>query len=104
MNPIKLPEDYSSLGEIRAEIDRIDRSIVQAIGERRRYVIAAAKFKRSAGDVSAPDRLAAMLKARRHWAGQEGVDPDVVEKLYRELVSHFIAEERAHWEAGQRGV
>src|SRR5207249_5573456 len=52
MNPIKLPEDCSSLGEIRAEIDRIDRSIVRAIGERRRYVIAAAKFKRSAGDVS----------------------------------------------------
>ena len=49
------------------------------------------------------------LEATKYALGAAGihltiVDPDVVEKLYRELVSHFIAEERAHWEAGQRGV
>lgn len=100
MDPIKLPEDCGSLDEIRAEIDRIDRSIVELIGQRKGYVMAAARFKASLDDVAAPERFAALLQARREWAAQRGISPDMVEKLYREMVGHFIAEERAHWEAG----
>lgn len=100
MDRIKLPEDCASLGEIRAEIDRVDHSIIEMIGKRKGYVMAAAKFKASLDDVAAPDRFTAMLQARREWAAQQGVSSDMVEKLYRDMVSHFIAEERAHWEVG----
>jgi isochorismate pyruvate lyase len=34
-----------------------------------------------------------MLQQRRKWASESGLNPDVVEKLYRDLVNHFIDEE-----------
>jgi isochorismate pyruvate lyase len=94
---IKPPEDCVTLAEVRAQIDRIDRQIVALIGQRAGYVKAAARFKESEHAVAAPERFAAMLDARREWAKREGLSPDVIESLYRELVSYFIAEEKEHW-------
>ena len=94
---MKRPEECGSLVDVRAEIDRIDREIVRAIGERKRYVLAAAAFKTTANEVAAPERFAAMLEARRRWAEDEGLDAGVIEQLYRLLVGHFIEEERSHW-------
>jgi len=37
-----------------------------------------------------------MLQERRIWAENEGLNPDVIEKLYRDLVSYFIEEELKH--------
>jgi isochorismate pyruvate lyase len=95
----KLPGECTSLGEIRAEIDRIDRSIVESVAQRKRYVVAAARFKTNLRDVAAPERFAAMLQERREWAERQGVGPDLIEEMFRAMVTHFIAEERAHWEA-----
>lgn len=94
---MKPPADCASLEEVRAEIDRIDRAIIALIGERAGYVHAAARFKTSEAAVAAPERQAAMLRERRRWANDAGLDPDVVEKLYRDLVAYFIAREREHW-------
>jgi isochorismate pyruvate lyase len=93
------PEQCTTLDEVRAEIDRIDRGIVEAIGKRRRYVMAAAKFKSSASAVAAPERLARMLEMRRQWAAEENLNPDAIEKLYLDLVNHFIEEELQEWKA-----
>jgi isochorismate pyruvate lyase len=94
------PQECLSLADIRREIDRIDRNIIRAIGERKQYVVAAAAFKTTPAEVAAPERFAAMLQARRQWAEEEGLSPDVIEKLYRDLVNHFIAEEQSHWARG----
>ena len=94
---MKPPEHCSSLQEVRAEIDRIDRQIVTLIGERAHYVKAAARFKDSEHAVAAPDRFASMLQTRRRWAQESGLSPDIVETIYRDLVNYFIAEEREHW-------
>ena len=45
------PEDCTSLEEVRAGIDALDHSIVQALGRRARYVRAAARFKTDAASV-----------------------------------------------------
>ena len=95
---MKPPDDCSSLQEIRAEIDRIDREIISAFGQRFAYVKAAAKFKTSEATVKASDRFAAMLQQRREWAAEEGLNPDVIERLYRDLVTHFIEEELKQWQ------
>ena len=95
------PADCSSLAEVRAEIDRIDRAIIALIGERAGYVHAAARFKSSEADVAAPDRQASMIVARRAWAEAEDLDPDVVEKLFRDLVAYFIVRETEHWTRNQ---
>src|SRR5690349_151228 len=93
------PEDCADIKDIRMEIDRIDSQIVSAIAERKLYVQAASKFKTSETAVKAPERLAAMLQQRRCWAEERGLNPDVIEKLFKDLVQHFIQEELAHWKA-----
>ena len=90
---MKSPADCASLDEVRAEIDRIDRAIVALIGERAGYVHAAARFKSNEADIAAPERQASMWVSRRAWAEEAGLDPDVIEKLYRDLVAYFIVRE-----------
>lgn len=94
---MKSPEDCGSLDEVRAEIDRIDRGIIALIAERAGYVHAAARFKTTEAAVAAPDRQAALYRERREWAEAADLDPDVVEKLYRDLVAYFIVRETEHW-------
>jgi isochorismate pyruvate lyase len=38
-----------------------------------------------------------MLKTRRHWAEENGLDPDVIEDLYCTLVSYFVDREMHPW-------
>ena len=96
---MKPPEECASLADVRAAIDALDEEVIRLIGRRAHYVKAAARFKASEADVAAPDRFAAMLQARRQWAEREGLSPDVIEKVYRDLVNYFIAREKAHWQA-----
>ena len=61
--------------------------------------MAAVKFKSSASAVAAPERLVRMLETRRQWAVEEHLDPDAIEKLYVDLINHFIEEELQAWKA-----
>ena len=92
---MKEPQDCNSLGEIRSHIDQLDRSLISAISRRQGYVHAAARFKRSEDQVHAHDRQRTMLAARRKWAEGEGVDPDLIEVLFRTMVEHFVKAEMA---------
>jgi isochorismate pyruvate lyase len=92
---MKSPADCQSIDDVRSEIDRVDHAIVELLGERRRYVQAIMRFKRTEGDVRAPARQAQVIAARRQWAAEEGLDPDLVERIYRTVIDHFVAEEMA---------
>lgn len=94
---MKAPEDCESLDDVRAEIDRLDREVLRLWGQRSGYVRAAARFKTSEASVAAPERFRAMLQQRRQWAADEGLSPEVVESIYRQLVEYFITEEKLHW-------
>lgn len=94
---MKLPEDCENMSEIRAEIDVLDQQVIGLLGQRFRYVKAASRFKTSETSVRAPERFASMLEQRRLWAGEAGLSPDAIEKLYRDLVNHFIEEEMKEW-------
>jgi isochorismate pyruvate lyase len=95
---VKRPDECADINDIRAEIDRIDRQVISLIGERAQYVKAAAKFKTSTQQVRAQDRVTAMLAKRRQWAEEQDLAPDVIEKLYRDLVAYFVQREMEHWE------
>ena len=95
------PEKCASLEEVRCEIDRLDEEIVRLIGRRAHYVTAAARFKTSEAHVAAPDRQAAMLAVRREWAEREGLEPELIEDLYRRLVAWFVQRELEHWKRAQ---
>jgi isochorismate pyruvate lyase len=94
---MKLPEDCANIEDVRENIDALDREIVTLIGRRAQYVTFAARFKTDEESVRAPERQKAMLDARRRWAEEEGLDPDVVENVYRTLVDYFIQRELQDW-------
>ena len=98
---MKTPDQCESMLDIRAEIDRLDRQVIALLGQRFAYVKAASKFKTNETTVRAPERLQAMLQQRRAWAEEEGLDADVIEKMYQDLVNHFIAEEMKHWKQSE---
>lgn len=91
------PEDCASLDEIREGMDAIDREVVLLIAQRVEYVRAAAKFKTSSAGVAAPERVAAVLKTRREWAEAAGLNGDLIETLYQQLVNYCVSEEHKRW-------
>jgi len=93
------PEDCTGMEDIRVEIDRMDKGIIAILGKRFQYVKSAAKFKTSETSVRAPERFKSMLEQRRLWASSEGLSPDAIEKMYRDLVNHFIKEEMSEWKS-----
>jgi isochorismate pyruvate lyase len=97
---VRTPADEcADLDEIRAGMDSIDREIVALLAQRVEYVRAAAKFKTSSTAVSAPERVAAVLKTRREWAEAQGLSGEAIEGIYRALIAYCIAEEHKQWEA-----
>jgi len=95
------PEQCQSLDQVRAEIDRLDEHIVRLLAERGGYVLAAARFKNSAEEVRAPQRVEQVISHVRQLALQHGALPDVVERAYRAMIEAFIEAEQRHWQ--QRG-
>jgi len=96
---IKQPSECISMSDIRGEIDYLDESIIKLIGIRYEYVMEASKYKTSESNVRAPERFEELLIQRRGWAVKEGLNPDVIEKLYRGLINYFIDEEMVKWRA-----
>ena len=96
---MKTPDECANIYEVREEIDIIDREVIDALSKRFQYVIAAARFKTSEASVRSPDRFQAMLQQRREWAQESGLNPDVVENLYRDLVNYYIDEELKHYKS-----
>ena len=98
---MKMPDECTNIQEIRTEIDEIDRQVIASFAKRFAYVKAASKFKTDATSVRAKERFAAMLEQRRIWAQEDGLNPDIIEKLYQDLVNYFIEEELNHWQSNQ---
>lgn len=94
---MKTPAQCENMADIRAEIDRLDRQVVALLGQRFIYVKAASKYKSSETTVRAPERFKSMLEQRCVWAEEEGLNADAIEKMYEDLVNHFIDEEMKHW-------
>lgn len=96
---MKTPEQCTGLNDIREAIDDIDRSIVSLLGDRLRYVYAAANFKPTEESVAAPDRVAMMMVDRRAWAEKHGLSADFVAGLFKDITDWYIATQTAHWRA-----
>jgi tRNA-Thr(GGU) m(6)t(6)A37 methyltransferase TsaA len=85
--------EVQSLQEARDTIDAIDHEIIRLFGNRARYVHQVVKFKKKPEDVPAPNRYAQVMRQRREWAEAVGLNPDVIEGMYKLLVDNFIKEE-----------
>jgi len=98
---IKNPHACHNIEEIRFEIDKIDKKIIELIGKRSGFVKAAAQFKTDESSVKAPDRVKSLLAKRREWAGQYSIDPDFIETLFSGIVKFFISKELKTWKNEQ---
>jgi isochorismate pyruvate lyase len=85
----------ATLGEVRDNIDRIDREIVRAMAERSKYVREAARFKKSAAAVEAPQRVEQVVEKAKTLAAQDGLPPEVAEATYRAMIKAFTDYERS---------
>lgn len=79
-----------TIEEVRENINKIDREIVELISQRSRYVEQAAKFKKTAQDVKAPLRVEEIITKVRDLAVENHLEPDIIEKIYRTMISCFI--------------
>ena len=88
-----------TLGEVRSNIDRIDRAIVRLLAERSQYVHEAARFKPNAAQVEAPARAEAVVQRARRLAAEDGLAPAVAETTYRAMLRAFTEDEQRQFSA-----
>lgn len=87
----------SSLEQVRENIDRIDNKIIKLIAERGEYVAQAAAFKKSEDAVRDNSRVETVVKNARNKAEQCGANPDLIEAVFREMISRFISSEMSEY-------
>lgn len=91
----KKPAECNNIIDVRAEIDNIDRTIIQLLAERFEYVKEVVKYKSNTAEgIEASDRKQQVMNTRRQWAEENNISPDVVESIYKTLVEYFIEEEK----------
>lgn len=94
LKDIIIPGECKNIEDIRAQIDAIDKLILKALGLRFQFVKEVVKFKnKDFESIKAQDRYEMVLNKRREWAVENGLNPDVIENIYKELIHHFIDEE-----------
>jgi isochorismate pyruvate lyase len=81
------------MAEVRHGVDRLDEQIVALIGERFRYMDAAARIKPERGAVRDEERKAQVLANVARLAREHDVPVDVAADLYERLVEASIAYE-----------
>jgi len=91
----------TSIDEVRAQIDRIDRAIVALLAERGAYVKQAARFKTTTDAVQAPQRVEQVIQKVTALAHELGAEANVTEQVYRTMIAAFIQNELTEYEALQ---
>jgi isochorismate pyruvate lyase len=87
-------EACTTLEEVRAGIDALDREVVALLARRSRFVARAAALKTDPDEASAPARVEQVIAKVRALAGSAGLEPAVAEAAYRALIASFIDLER----------
>lgn len=79
-----------NLEQVRENIDRIDNEIIKLIAERGTYVVQASAFNKDEEGVKDTGRVEKVISKVRAKAEEYGANPDMVEALYREMISRFV--------------
>lgn len=87
---MKKAADCETMAEVRAEIDRVDRALVDLLAERWTYVDRAWVFKRSAEEASVPWRNREVIEKVKARAGQQNMPPEMAEALWRLIIGWGI--------------
>lgn len=91
---MRKPDDCETMAHIRAEIDRIDESLIQTLADRARYIDRAAQIKAGI-DLPAriTERVEEVVQNVRNHAADKGLPPELAELLWRQLIDWSIERE-----------
>ncbi|MEP2533312.1 chorismate mutase [Shimia sp.] len=88
------PADCPDMPALRAQIDALDTELVQLLARRVGYIDRAVDIKKEAGlPASIPARVEEVIASVRATAVDGGLDPELVEALWRHLIDWSIARE-----------
>jgi chorismate mutase-like protein len=95
-------EEKALLAPYRAKIDALDNQIVALLGERFGVISDVAKLKAEHGIAPIlPYRVEEVVRNARARAEKAGVDPDLVEKIYRIIIDTACQQEEHYAHAQQ---
>lgn len=92
------PADCTTMTEVRAGVDDVDRELVALLARRFGYMDAAARIKTDRDTVRDEARKAEVLANVARHAAAAGLDPDRLTAVWDVLVEQSIAHEMAAWE------
>ena len=99
MSKIIDPADCTTMTEVRAGVDDVDRQVVALIRRRFGFMDAAARIKPTREAVRDEWRKAD-VKAKVDAAAMEaGVDRELMARLYEDLIETSIAHELGRWDS-----
>ena len=101
---VKHPSECNSMEDVRDQIDRIDRELIDLLAHRLGYVDRAWKLKRNPEDATVPWRIEQVIEKVRARAEERELPPRLVEALWRQMIGWFIQyeEERLRAAGGKR--
>ncbi len=95
-------QEKALLAPYRARIDTLDNQIVALLGERFGVINEVAKLKAEHGIAPIlPYRVEEVVRNARARAEKAGVDPDLVEKIYRIIIDTACRQEEEYARAQQ---
>ncbi|MDP8916431.1 MAG: chorismate mutase [Pseudomonadota bacterium] len=87
------PAACTTMAEVRAGVDALDRALVALVAERVRYMDAAARIKPDRDAVRDESRIEEVIAKVLASAAREGLAEAVAEPVWRLLVDRCIAHE-----------
>ena len=98
IDPRTAPEACTTMAEVRAGVDALDRALVGLMAERQRYMDAAARIKQSRDVVHDDWRIEDVVSKVLAAAREQGLSPDIAEPVWRKLIERCIAHEFGVWD------
>ena len=98
MDEPKLPDDCSTMAEVRAGVDATDRALMLLLDRRFGYMRAAARIKPDRGIVRDEARKAAVIDNVRTDAMSRKLPAEALATIWDQLVEASIAYELEEWD------
>lgn len=92
------PDSYTTMAEVRAGVDEIDRQLVALLGQRFAHMRAAARIKPERSAVRDEARKAQVIENARVEADRLGAPADVIAELWEQLVEASIGYEMVEFD------
>ena len=86
------------MADLRREIDRLDQDLVELLSQRQRYIERAAEIKAHRHEIRDEARIDDVVAKVVAGAKRAGLNPDIAEAVWRELIERSIALEMARYE------